>query len=1299
MAVMSVYPILQNEHKLAACVGLSAALLAVGILLFPAASRAQIVTTTIQVGTGPQAVAINAVTNQIYVANSGSGNVTVIDGATNTVTKVGVGTQPQAIAVNPLTNTIYVANYGSANVTVINGATNKTTTVGVGTNPYAIAVNPETNTVYVANAGSANVTVINGATNKTTTAGVGTKPYAVAVNPITNMVYVANYGSANVTVINGATNTANATPVAAGTQPYAVAVNPVTNQVYVTNYGSENVTVIDGATNTPSTVAAGASPCAVAVNPVANQTYVANCGSPGSASTATVINGTSTVTSTITVGMQPQAIAVNPITNEIYVANYGGGESSTVTVINGATGSTTPFTAGSAPWAVAVNPVTDKIYVANQSSNNVTVLDGATNAVTSSTEEADVRALALELVTNQVYAVDPSADTVTVIDGATNETTTTVATGSAPNAIAADPVTNTIYVADCGSTCYGTGNGGVTIIDGATNAPVTLAVGTNPIAVAVNPVTNKIYFANNGSANVTVMDGATEETTMVPVAANPQSVAVNPVTNKIYVSSYSGGNGNVTVIDGATLATTTVTGVSGPLAVNPVTNKIYLTCSCGLTAIDGVTLATSTVPLATNSLGLAVNPMTNMVYVAYGDGIAVIDGATSTVVTSIAGIAAGGPIAVNAATNKIYAANGTDSLPILVIDGATNTAISIAGGGNYEVAAVANPVTNTIYATLPGSVMTVLTEAPAAQQAVSVVIQPLEGNTSGALPTFQMQAQDVNGNPLQPTALYWQMDTMQGQWLPATAASGTGNFTAAPAAPLLAGMHVLYAYAVEGDAGDPDLDMGGPRIGTIAAYPFIVTAYTQVWLTTNLDTQTYGQPLTFTADIIPHPGGGATPTGTVTFYDGINFLGTETVSSSGSATLTTSALVAGQHSISASYSGDEANAASSGGLYVPLTISQATLTVTANSLSMAYGGTFPTLTYTITGFENGDTQESATTGTPQLSTTASGGSAPGVYPITITAGSLAAANYSFAFVDGSLTVTKAQQTITFAALPSMTYGAAPFTVSATASSGLPVSFASTTPSVCTVSGATVTLVSGEADCSIQATQAGNSDYNAAPAKTQSFWVYRETQTITFPGILNQTYGATLTLSATASSGLPVSFASTTSAVCTVSGTTATMVSVGTCTIQATQAGNTDYGAATAVSRTFTVTKASQTITFAALPSMTYGAAPFTVSATASSGLPVSFVSTTTSVCTVSGSTVTLVSAGANCTLEATQAGNSDYSAAPATTRTFWVDKEAQTITFPGILNQTYGATLTLSATASSGLPVSWCFQRTASDDR
>lgn len=78
------------------------------------------------------------------------------------------------------------------------------------------------------------------------------------------------------------------------------------------------------------------------------------------------------------------------------------------------------------------------------------------------------------------------------------------------------------------------------------------------------------------------------------------------------------------------------------------------------------------------------------------------------------------------------------------------------------------------------------------------------------------------------------------------------------------------------------------------------------------------------------------------------------------------------------------------------------------------------------------------------------------------------------------------------------------------------------------------------------------------------------QTITFRTIASQIAGTTLTLTATSSSGLPVSFDSTTTPICTLSGTSASMISSGTCTIQATQAGNATYAAATPVSQSFSV---------------------------------------------------------------------------------------------------------------------------------
>ena len=296
-----------------------------------------------------------------------------------------------------------------------------------------------------------------------------------------------------------------------------------------------------------------------------------------------------------------------------------------------------------------------------------------------------------------------------------------------------------------------------------------------------------------------------------------------------------------------------------------------------------------------------------------------------------------------------------------------------------------------------------------------------------------------------------------------------------------------------------------------------------------------------------------------------------------------------------------------------------------------------------------------------------------------------------------VTVAAAPQTITFApSVTSYTYAPnASFNVSATASSNLAVSFASTTASICSVSGSTVTMLGG-GTCTIQATQAGNSNYQAAPAVNVNFTINPASQTITFaPSVTSYTYApnGTFSLSATASSNLAVSFASTTASICSVSGSTVTMLGGGTCTIQATQAGNASYNAATAVNVNFTINPASQTITFA--PSVTsYTYAPngtFTLSATASSNLAVSFASTTANICSVSGSTVTMLGGGA-CTIQATQAGNASYNAATAVNVNFTINPASQTITFaPSVTSYTYApnGTFSLSATASSNLAVSF----------
>ena len=173
------------------------------------------------------------------------------------------------------------------------------------------------------------------------------------------------------------------------------------------------------------------------------------------------------------------------------------------------------------------------------------------------------------------------------------------------------------------------------------------------------------------------------------------------------------------------------------------------------------------------------------------------------------------------------------------------------------------------------------------------------------------------------------------------------------------------------------------------------------------------------------------------------------------------------------------------------------------------------------------------------------------------------------------------------------------------------------------------------------------------------------QSITFGPLTNSVYGdVPFTLTAAASSSLPVSFDAGTSDACTVLGSRVTITHAGSCTITATQGGNASFQPAAPVSRTFTVAKATQTVTFAALSAKLLGAPPFTVDARADSDLTVAFTVGPTDACTIAGSVVTMTTAG-TCTVTAHQDGNSDFEAAPPVSRTFAIaDTEAPRIIAP-----------------------------------
>jgi uncharacterized protein YjdB len=314
-----------------------------------------------------------------------------------------------------------------------------------------------------------------------------------------------------------------------------------------------------------------------------------------------------------------------------------------------------------------------------------------------------------------------------------------------------------------------------------------------------------------------------------------------------------------------------------------------------------------------------------------------------------------------------------------------------------------------------------------------------------------------------------------------------------------------------------------------------------------------------------------------------------------------------------------------------LTVNKAAGTVTLGSLSATYDGSAKAATATTT--------PAGRNVTFTYNGSAVAPTAAGSHTVV---GTIDDANYQGS-AGGTLIIAKANQVVTFAAPPSMSYGNAPFTAGATATSGLAISYASSNPAVATISGSTVTIV-GVGTTIITASQGGDGNYNAATAVQQPLTIDPGSATVTL-GNLSATYNGTPrpASATTTPAGLPVTL--------TYNGSTTAPTAAGTYTVAATVSSPNYQGSA---GGTLTIAKGTQTITFGALPQKTVGNAPFTLGATASSGLAVSYTSSNPAVATISGTTVTVVAAGTT-TIIATQGGDANYDAASAVIQTLTVN--------------------------------------------
>jgi DNA-binding beta-propeller fold protein YncE len=518
----------------------------------------------VRLGQLPLGMAVDQATNTVYVADAVDGKLAVINGAICNASDssgcsqkpgtVAVGAFGDAVAVDPVTNTVFVTNQAASpgTVSVIDGnscngahqsgcAGQPFATVTVGGGPSGIGFNPKTNTIYVANTGQTpdnqpvphgnTLSVINGATcrpsDKAGCAPVGTvrtgpAPAAVAMDPGSDTVYVANThdgtptnGPGTVSIIDGSrcngTHSSGCASLAehhvtVGRDPIGVAVDPGNHSVYVTNANDDTVSVINakrcnrrrrsGCNTRPPTIALGIAPSWAVVDNARHTVYVPDTVDNNVAVLGdTACNSRSSVgcrhpARTVPAGSYPNAAATDLRFHTVYTGDAHGFHAPySVLMINAATCNAADrsgcqrrpraLPADGAPFSIAVNQRTNTVYIG--ASGPLQVIDAATCNATTRT---GCKHTAKVPAGGSAVAVDPSTDTI-YADNARRDGSGYVSVINGRHCNAAD-------TSGCAEQT-------------AKNTP-TVKVGHYPILIAVDPATHTLYVANGGDDTVSVID-------------------------------------------------------------------------------------------------------------------------------------------------------------------------------------------------------------------------------------------------------------------------------------------------------------------------------------------------------------------------------------------------------------------------------------------------------------------------------------------------------------------------------------------------------------------------------------------------------------------------------------------------------------------------------------------------------------------------------------------------------------------------------------------------------------------------
>ncbi len=581
---------------------------AINLAISPLSAIPTSANSTVAVGGGPTAVAINTATDTAVVANTTDGTVTLVNLVSGTASAaIPVGHSPTGVAVDNILDEAVVVNSADNTFSVINLA-NGTAAAPVTlppptlptSLPFSVGINPLTHRGVIANESTNAATVIDLTTNPATVlqqVGGASNPVStgatpqIAVDPVFNWAVITPGGAGTVSIVDLGQPASQGTGVRVPTlvatltittSVTGVSINTETHQVLLTDPQNTSVTTFSILDQSVTTITYQKGQLASAVNALTNIGLTVN----NLSGLASVFNlGTQQFVQTITVGNNPQAIAIDPTSDVAVVVNENDND---VSLIDLGTLRTPQITETTPTFILSsATPITLSVIGDGFQPAAVVRLDGSPVTTSTVPTACPASPICRELVATvpatllssaRRFVVDVQNPDGSVSNAESFSVIQPVAVGDTPVGVAIDTDLDTAVVANSASDDISF----VNLLTGTASAP--LSVGTAPIGVATIPRLGRAIVTNSGSNNVSIIDEinqlvlATVQT--CSTCLGPTGVAINQDTAQAVVVNTQSNNVSTVGVDTLSSgATISVDQMPLAVAVDPVRNYAAVTAA------------------------------------------------------------------------------------------------------------------------------------------------------------------------------------------------------------------------------------------------------------------------------------------------------------------------------------------------------------------------------------------------------------------------------------------------------------------------------------------------------------------------------------------------------------------------------------------------------------------------------------------------------------------------------------------------------------------------------------------------